>query len=66
MSPLLIRCANTRCENVVDEIGKLCPECQRREREATPWISQLVKDAEAERRRRKIEQDNKHRKGGEE
>lgn len=58
-------CANSTCMNKVAKAGAYCDDCAGREREATPWISQLVKDAEAERRRRKIEQDNKHRKGGE-
>lgn len=60
-----MKCSNVHCEHYDENAIHPCPECQRREREATPWISQLVKDAEAERRRRKIEQDNKHRKGGE-
>ena len=62
MSPLLIRCANTRCENVVDEIGKLCPECQRRE--------QMTEPQDLREKKKRIDAWNRHKnnkkKGGEE
>lgn len=59
-------CANSTCMNKVAKAGAYCDDCAGRERAATPWISAVVTNAEKEAHRRKIEQDNKHRKGGEE
>lgn len=55
-------CANSTCKNLVNKAGAYCSDCKQREREATPWIAKIVRDAEKERRERKIQQDNKHRK----
>ena len=51
--------------NKVSKAGAYCDDCAGRERAATPWINAVVTNAEKEAHRRKIEQDNKHRKGGE-
>ena len=55
-------CANSTCDNLVNKAGAYCHDCQRREREAGKWINQIVTDAEKEAHRKKLEQDNKHRK----
>ena len=57
-----IWCSNIHCQNYHEDATVPCHDCVRREREATPWIAKIVRDAEKEKHARKIEQDNKHRK----
>ena len=55
-------CSNIHCHNYDEDATVPCTECVKREREATPWIAKIVRDAEKERHERKIREDNKHRK----
>ena len=59
-------CANSTCPNSVDKAGDYCEVCQKRERDAERWINRVLNNAEKERIRRKRQQDNAHRKDGEE
>lgn len=58
MTPILIRCANTYCENVVTKIGETCPECKARERMTeTPELREKQERIERWRRHKKNRKD---------
>ena len=50
-------CSNSQCTNNVKKAGQYCPSCQA---EVDRIIKDVWRDAEAEERRRKLEQDEKH------
>ena len=50
-------CANSRCNNYVNKPGEYCPACQG---DVKKILEGVWVDAEAERRKEKLRQDNKH------
>ena len=56
-----MKCSNLNCKNYDEHATKPCHDCL----EVDKMLKDVWRDAEAEERRRKIEQDKKHKKGGE-
>ena len=65
MSPTLIRCSNTFCENVVSKLGERCDECKQRAGVVDRLLDRLETDEQKQKRREKRKKDNDHRKDGE-
>lgn len=60
MSPMIIQCANTWCNNYVNKLGDICDECKRRETQVKQ------SDEKSERTRRWVHRHNKNKRKEEE
>ena len=65
MSPILIRCSNTYCDNTVAKLGDRCDECKQRAGVIDRLLDRLETDEQKQARREKRKRDNQHRKDGE-